>query len=91
MHLGGYIRLKRTDPSTLPDFDKDDCGMDVTPSDGAGCTKDKDGNDIEPKPMKICGNSGILYDTFVPIGGRLIGRSRGNNNKGAAASSLEVE
>lgn len=69
---GGYIRLARVDPSTLPDFDKDDCGMDTNPSDGAGCTKDKDGNDIVPEPVKVCGTSAILYDTFVPIGGRLL-------------------
>lgn len=68
----GYIRLKRVDPSTVPDFDKDDCGIDTTPSDGAACTKDKDGNDIVPEPMKVCGTTGILYDSFVPIGGRLL-------------------
>ena len=72
---GGYIRLARVDPSTLPDFDKDDCGMDTKTSDGAGCTKDKDGNDIVPKPVKVCGTSAILYDTFVPIGGRLLSAS----------------
>ena len=76
---GGYIRLLRVDPSTLPDFAQDDCGIDTTPSDGAGCTKDKDGNEIVPKPMKVCGTSAILYDTFVPIGGHLLpSRSRGH-------------
>lgn len=69
---GGYIRLKRVDPSTLSNFDQDDCGIDITPSDGAGCTKDKDGNDIVPQPMKVCGTSAILYDTFIPIGGKLL-------------------
>ncbi|CAB9510806.1 Senescence-specific cysteine protease SAG39 [Seminavis robusta] len=73
----GYIRLKRVDPSTLPDFDEDDCGIDTDPSDGAACTKDKDGHTIKPKPVKVCGTSAILYDTFVPVGGRLIS----NKNK----------
>jgi cathepsin L len=69
---GGYIRLKRVDPSTLDDFDKEDCGMDMDPADGAACTKDKDGHSIIPKPVKVCGTSAILYDTFVPVGGHLI-------------------
>jgi cathepsin L len=71
---GGYIRLKRVDPSTLDDFDKDDCGMDLDPADGAACTKDKNGHDIVPKPVKVCGTSAILYDTFVPVGGHLISK-----------------
>jgi len=68
----GYIRLKRVDPSTVPDFDKDDCGMDKTPADGSACTKDKDGDDIVPQPVKVCGTTAILFDTFVPVGGRLL-------------------
>ena len=64
--------MKRVDPATLPDFDADDCGIDTFPADGAACTKDKDGNDIVPKPIKVCGTTAILYDTFVPVGGRLL-------------------
>jgi hypothetical protein len=68
--------LKRVDPSTLDDFDKEDCGMDLDPADGAACTKDKHGNSILPKPVKVCGTSAILYDTFVPVGGHLVGISK---------------
>lgn len=72
---GGYIRLKRVDPSTVEDFDEEDCGTDYNPADGAACTKDKDGNDIVPDPVKVCGTTAILYDTFVPVGGRLLSNS----------------
>jgi cathepsin L len=72
---GGYIRLKRVDPSSVPDWDETDCGVDVEPADGAGCTKDKDGKDIVPPPIKVCGTSAVLYDTFLPIGGRLLDNS----------------
>lgn len=67
----GYIRLRRVDPSTMDGPDQD-CGMDVTPADGSACTKDKDGNAIVPPPAKICGTSGILYDTAIPLGGHLV-------------------
>ena len=67
----GYIRLKRVDPSTLDDPDKD-CGMDTSPGDGVACTKDGSGNDIKPPAAKICGTSGILYDTTIPLGGHLM-------------------
>lgn len=76
----GYIRLKRVDPSTLPDFDRDDCGIDNKPADGASCTR-KDGKDIVPEPVKVCGNSAILYDTFVPIGGHLLPNPSNINSK----------
>jgi len=66
----GYIRLKRTDPSTLEDA-ASDCKMDVTPTDGIACTKDDSGNDIVPKAVSVCGTSGILFDTVVPIGAHL--------------------
>ena len=64
--------MKRVDPSTVPDPIEDDCGIDTTPADGAACTKDKDGNDIKPQPVRVCGTSGILFDSFVPVGGRLL-------------------
>jgi len=66
---GGYIRLKRVDPSTLDDPD-DDCGVDETPMDGMACDTDQDGNKIEPKPVKICGTSGVLFDAVFPVGGQ---------------------
>jgi cathepsin L len=68
---GGYIRLRRTDPSTLDDPSMD-CGMDVTPSDGAACTKDDSGNDIVPPATQVCGTSAILFDTSIPLGGHLL-------------------
>mmetsp|Transcript_25325 Transcript_25325/g.38931 ORF Transcript_25325/g.38931 Transcript_25325/m.38931 type:complete len:416 (+) Transcript_25325:19-1266(+) len=68
---GGYIRLKRTDPSTLADPD-DDCGMDTTPADGVACTKDEDGNPVVPPAAKTCGTSGILFDSVLPVGGSLL-------------------
>lgn len=67
----GYIRLKRVDPETLEDPDVD-CGMDVTPRTGEGCTKDKDGHTITPPAVKVCGTSGILFDPVLPIGGKLV-------------------
>ena len=65
----GYIRLKRVDPSTLDDPDED-CGVDETPMDGMACDTDEDGNKIEPKPVKICGTSGVLFDAVMPVGGQ---------------------
>jgi cathepsin L len=67
----GYIRLKRVNPDTLED-PTTDCGMDVSPADGAACTIDDNGEDVIPPPAKICGTSGILFDTSVPWGGYLI-------------------
>ena len=67
----GYIRLLRVDPAKLDDPEQD-CGMDTTPADGAACTKDETGHDIIPPPAKICGNSGILYDSVIPVGGYLL-------------------
>ena len=66
---GGYIRLKRTDPSTLDDPDED-CGTDATPMDGMACDTDNDGNKLPPTPVKICGTSGVLFDAVIPVGGQ---------------------
>ena len=66
---GGYIRLKRMDPATDPDAA---CGMDTTPADGVACTIDDKGNPIVPQPEKICGTSGVLYDTSIPVGAYLV-------------------
>jgi cathepsin L len=68
---GGYIRLKRVNPRT-PDDPESDCGMDVTPSDGDACTEDENGNPIVPPAVKVCGTSGILFDSVMPIGGKLL-------------------
>jgi len=53
----GFIRLRRHDPTkgaTAP------CGVDITPLDGNGC---KGG----PQKVKVCGQSGILYDGVYPL------------------------
>jgi cathepsin L len=47
----GYIRLRRTSNPT--------CGVDLTPSDGDGCTNG-------PPTVTVCGTCGILYDTTFP-------------------------
>jgi cathepsin L len=60
----GYIRLKRVG--------EEECGLDETPADGTACTLDPDGNEITPEPQKICGNSGILFDSTIPLGGYLM-------------------
>jgi cathepsin L len=60
----GYIRLKRVGDT--------ECGVDETPEDGTACTVDPDGHEIVPAPQTICGNSGILFDTAIPLGGYLI-------------------
>eukprot|EP01047_Picozoa_sp_COSAG01_P047951 COSAG01_NODE_4628_length_4864_cov_36.015530_3_plen_63_part_00 len=49
---GGYIRLGR---SSQPD-----CGTDTAPLDGNGC---KGG----PATVRVCGESGVLYDGVYPI------------------------
>ena len=49
---GGYIRLARDAHAS--------CGIDLKPMDGDGC---KGG----PPTVKVCGESGILYDGVVPL------------------------
>ena len=66
----GYIRLKRQDPATMDDPESD-CGMDVTPSDGDACSRDDNGNPIDPPDMKVCGTSGVYYMGVFPVGGSL--------------------
>jgi cathepsin L len=68
---GGRIRLKRVDPSTLDD-PSSDCKTDITPSDGIACTKDDNGNDVVPPNVVVCGTSGVLFDSAIPIGGHLL-------------------
>ena len=66
----GYIRLKR---QSWNNEEEKECGYDTTPADGTACTIDPEtGNEIVPLPQKICGNSGILFDSAVPIGGYLL-------------------
>jgi len=48
----GYIRLKRTTQIQ--------CGTDLTPSDGDGCS---DG----PPTVKVCGTCGVLFDGVYPV------------------------
>jgi cathepsin L len=51
----GFIRLARHGTSgSIP------CGMDITPLDGDGC---KGG----PAQVKVCGQSGVLYDGAYPL------------------------
>jgi len=54
----GYIRLLRS-----PD-DENNCAMDSTPQDGLACSGDT-------APVKVCGTSGILYDSVYPTGAGL--------------------
>lgn len=49
----GFIRLLRTDD------EENICGIDKSPLDGVGC-------DGGPPEVKVCGTSGILYDSVVP-------------------------
>jgi cathepsin L len=66
----GYIRLKRHSQNHE---EEKECGYDTTPADGTACTIDPaTGDEIVPLPQKICGNSGILFDSAVPIGGYLL-------------------
>eukprot|EP01123_Difflugia_compressa_P011959 TRINITY_DN4956_c0_g1_i1.p1 TRINITY_DN4956_c0_g1~~TRINITY_DN4956_c0_g1_i1.p1 ORF type:complete len:366 (-),score=82.89 TRINITY_DN4956_c0_g1_i1:61-1158(-) len=48
----GYIRLLRTSNFT--------CGVDLTPSDGDGCSGG-------PPTVEVCGTCGILYDGVYPV------------------------
>ena len=56
---GGYIRLKRVDPSKN-NGQGAACGVDITPLDGNGC---QDG----PPSVTVCGQSGVLYDGVYPF------------------------
>ena len=60
----GYIRLKR--------IGEKECAIDETPANGIACTLNPDGSSVVPIAQKICGNSGILYDSVVPLGGYLL-------------------
>lgn len=62
------------DPETLDDPDLD-CGIDITPANGVACTIDDNGDPVRPPDEKICGNSGILYDVTLPLGGFLVKKS----------------
>ena len=61
---GGYIRLKRNDPSKVDPSAV--CGVDTAPCDGTGCAP-QDCNTT----VKVCGTSGILYDASYPTGAGL--------------------
>eukprot|EP00536_Pseudo-nitzschia_multiseries_P013939 jgi/Psemu1/261843/estExt_Genewise1Plus.C_6330011 len=71
----GYIRLKRTDPSTLGaenplSVSSGYCKMDITPLDGVACAG-PDGN-APVDDQLVCGTSGILYSTSIPVGVHLV-------------------
>jgi cathepsin L len=72
----GYIRLKRTDPTgfffSRDRYEEKHCKMDVTPSHGVAC-EGPDGNATIPDQL-VCGTSGILYASVVPVGAHLVGR-----------------
>jgi len=55
----GYIRIARSDD------DENNCAMDMTPQDGTACAGDT-------TPVKVCGTSGVLYDSAYPIGARAL-------------------
>uniref|UniRef100_A0A7S2LQU4 Peptidase C1A papain C-terminal domain-containing protein n=1 Tax=Leptocylindrus danicus TaxID=163516 RepID=A0A7S2LQU4_9STRA len=59
---GGYIRILREDPDEV---DEDICGVDETPSHGSECIGGADS-------ITVCGTSGILYENFIPMGGKLL-------------------
>lgn len=56
----GYIRLLREDPA-----EADICGVDETPSHGSECIGGAE-------EITVCGVSGILYENFIPMGGKLL-------------------
>lgn len=56
---GGYIRLEMTTDEEA------NCGTDVAPGDGVACEGEDD-------PVKVCGTSGILFDTSYPTGATLV-------------------
>ena len=64
----GYIRLKREDPSSSSG--RSLCKLDITPSDGVACTGPD--QDIIPPTSLVCGTSGILYDSVIPVGSYLL-------------------
>jgi cathepsin L len=51
----GYIRLKRAASASTVE-----CGMDITPADGSGCSGG-------PDKVQVCGSCGILFDTVYPL------------------------
>merc|ERR1712135_113898 len=51
----GYIRIKRS---------RDDCGTDVTPSDGTGCSGG-------PATQHVCGECGLFFDVTYPLGAEI--------------------
>lgn len=52
----GYIRIKRS---------RHDCGTDVTPSDGTGCSGG-------PATQHVCGECGLLFDVTYPLGAEIV-------------------
>uniref|UniRef100_A0A7S1BCX5 Peptidase C1A papain C-terminal domain-containing protein n=1 Tax=Corethron hystrix TaxID=216773 RepID=A0A7S1BCX5_9STRA len=59
----GYVRILREDPAVVGEDQA--CGMDSTPLDGSGC-------EGGPEQVTVCGTSGILFDSVIPVGGYLL-------------------
>jgi len=45
---------------------------DIKPADGIGCAKDKDGKDVSPPEVQVCGTLEMLFDAVIPLGGHLL-------------------
>ena len=75
----GYIRLLRRDPHKTDSNERSrdpnygiECGRDLTPLDGDECAIDTQGNPVPPRPIEVCGTSGIYYRAILPTGVRLL-------------------
>jgi cathepsin L len=60
---GGYIRIKRSDDDAT-----ENCRLDSDPSVGVACSLDDSGNKVDLKPVKVCGDSAVLFDASYPVG-----------------------
>lgn len=58
----GFIRIKRTDD------DDQVCAMDRDPLVGVQCALDEGGNKIDVEPVKVCGESAVIFDASYPVG-----------------------
>lgn len=54
------------------DDDSTNCAMDNNPLVGLACALDDNGNKIDVKPVKVCGDSGILFDPVYARGAHII-------------------
>ncbi len=58
----GYLRVKRTDD------DGTNCKEDEDPLEGIACRLDENGESVNVQPVKVCGDSAILFDVSYPVG-----------------------